>query len=93
MFEAGIANLHVTDAVSHTAGAPWGLAIGGVVFLAVGLTLLIWPRKSTEIMWIINQGLRPWRNRKPPVGVTIAMGCFCVVMAVGAFVSLWASWP
>jgi hypothetical protein len=93
LLEAGIANLHDTDAVSDMAGAPWGLAIGGVLSLAMGLPLLIWPRKSTEIMWMINQGMRPWPIRKPPVGVTIAVGWFGVVLGFGFFVGLWASRP
>jgi hypothetical protein len=85
-------NLHAIEAVRHLAGAPWGLAIGGVLCLAMGLPLLIWPRKSTEIMWRINQGMRPWPIWKPPFGVTIAIGCFGVVLAIGLFIGLWASW-
>jgi hypothetical protein len=93
LLKAGINNFHVMNAVSHTSGAPWGLAVGGVFSLAMGLPLIIWPRKSTEVMWKINQGMRPWPIRKPPIGVTIAVGYFGVVLAVGLFVGLWASWP
>jgi hypothetical protein len=92
LLEAGVMNLLATEAVRDLAGGRWGLAVGIVLFLAMGLPLLIWPRKSTAVMWKLNQAMRPWRIRKPPFGVNIALGCFLVLLAAGFFVGLWATW-
>jgi len=71
----------------------WGFGVIGLVVLVIGLVLVIWPRKANEIMWTINQAMRPWPMRKPPVGSAIAIGCLALVLATimltGTFIDLW----
>jgi hypothetical protein len=87
--EAGFKMFNVVETVRHIVGAPWGLAVVGVIVLAAGLPLLIWPRKANDIMWKVQQGTSPWRVRKPPFGVTIAMGCLFILIALALFVGTW----
>ena len=83
---------NAVEIVRHIVGAPWVLAVVGVFGLAGGLVLVIWPRKANDIMWKVQQGTSPWRVRKPPFGVTIAMGCLFILVALALFVATWAAY-
>lgn len=82
---------HVLEMVRHNPGGQLGPAIAGVLCMAAGFPLLIWPRKSNEKWWMITQALRPWRVRRFPLGLTIAVGCLMEVIALVAFYGTWVS--
>jgi hypothetical protein len=67
----------------------WTWGIGGLFALTVGLLFVIRPRKSGEIWWKITQATRPWRVRKVPLGVNIAVGCLGLLIAAAFFYAAW----
>jgi hypothetical protein len=83
--------LLVLEGLRHNPGASWGLVIVGVIGLAAGLPLVIWPRKSNEVLWKATQAVRPWPVVKSPYGVAIAVGCLLLLLALAMFYGAWAT--
>ena len=71
--------------------SPWLWAVGGLVTMAVGLLLILRPRKSGEIIDTINQSLRP-RYRPTPVPVIVVVGCFALLLGAGFLYGAWVVW-
>ena len=69
--------------------SPWPWAVGGLVTMAVGLLLIIRPRKSREIIHTINQALRPWEIRPAPLPLIVVVGCFALLLGAGFFFVAW----
>ena len=69
--------------------SPWPPAIGGLIAMAVGLLLIIRPRKSREIIHKINQPLRPWEVGPTPLPVIVVGGCFLLLMGASFLYVAW----
>ena len=69
--------------------SPWPPAVGGLIAMAVGLLLIIRPRKSGKVIHTINQALRPWEIRPAPLPVIVVMGCFALLLGAGLLYGAW----
>ena len=69
--------------------SPWPPAVGGLLVVAVGLLLIIRPRKSREVIHKINQPLRPWEIGPTPIAVIVIGGCFALLLGVGFLYVAW----
>lgn len=69
--------------------SPWTWGIIGAIAFSIGLLFVIRPAKSGEAMWKVAQSLRSYPVTKAPVGVSVAFGCLCLLIAVAAFGTAW----
>jgi hypothetical protein len=80
---------NAVEIVRHIVGAPWVLAVVGVFGRDGGLVLVIWPRKTNDILWKAQQGTSPWSQWKASFGVTITIGCLFILGALGMVYGTW----
>lgn len=82
--------IRVVEAASAAVPFPWIFGIGGIVALAVGLIFVIRPRQSGEVWWKLTQATRAYRVPKVPLGGSIAVGCFFLLIAATSLSFSWA---
>jgi hypothetical protein len=70
---------------------PWAILIFGLVALVLGLPIVIWPQKATDLIRMINQALLPITIPRPPVAATVAFGCLSLIIATAMFGSVLAN--
>lgn len=63
----------------------WRWAPGGIIAMVVGLVLIIWPRKSGNLLHSMIQAIRPYQLPTPAVRMTFVVGW--LILAIGALLT------